>query len=64
MLKKALNRKETPPMKLLEAIKKDFLEILPPMDKTIRNFKRIFRGLAPLVPVSYTHLTLPTNREV
>ena len=35
---------------------------LPATERVIAEFEK--SGIETLVPVSYTHLTLPTNREV
>ena len=48
---------------LLLAIK-DLGSNLSPFPRPITNGKLITSGIYGFIPVSYTHLTLPTNREV
>ena len=36
----------------------------PVFDRILRGWRNIITGIRDLWPVSYTHLTLPTNREV
>ena len=40
------------------------IKILSEMDKAIASSRKELNSNAPQIPVSYTHLTLPTNREV
>ena len=42
----------------------DLLRFTPKGQITILHMADIHAQLKPLYPVSYTHLTLPTNREV
>ena len=62
---------ETPYTNIHEITPPDIINDISPYAKTIKKFSLDFEeriililSLATHVPVSYTHLTLPTNREV